>query len=134
MRQTNTSVRPAAAAGMFYPGDAEALRPAVAGMLARPGMQHSRRTARAPNAAILPHAGSIYSGEIAAAAYKRLLADAAQISRIVLMGPAHRVFVRGLAAPSVGAFATPLGAIPVDQAAIASLADLPQVVVSDEAH
>jgi len=130
MRESSASVRPAAVAGMFYPGEADALRAAIAGLMAS-----ARATAGGtPKAIIVPHAGYIYSGEIAASAYKRLLPDAEQISRIVLMGPAHRVFVRGLAAPSVAAFATPLGPIAVDQQAIASLVDLPQVVVSDEAH
>jgi AmmeMemoRadiSam system protein B len=130
MPETSASVRPAAVAGMFYPGEADALRTAIVALLAS-----ARTTAGAPpKAIIVPHAGYIYSGEIAASAYKRLLPDAEKISRIVLMGPTHRVFVRGLAAPSVAAFATPLGSIAIDREALASLADMPQVVVSDEVH
>src|SRR4051812_37055130 len=130
MPENRASVRAAAVAGMFYPGDADALRTAVVGMLA---------TAKggagvAPKAIIVPHAGYIYSGEIAASGYKRLLPDADRISRIVLLGPTHRVFVRGLAAPRVAAFETPLGPIAVDRQAIAAIADLAQVVMSDEAH
>jgi AmmeMemoRadiSam system protein B len=56
------------------------------------------------------------------------------VRRVALLGPAHRVFVRGLAAPSAEGFATPLGVVPVDRAAIDGLTDLPQVVVSDAPH
>src|SRR6185369_6588534 len=52
----------------------------------------------------------------------------------VMLGPVHRVPVRGLAAPAADWFATPLGRIRIDRAAIAALSDLPQVVSSDRAH
>jgi hypothetical protein len=136
MREGSHTVRPAAVAGVFYPGDADALRTTIVGLLAdahRGGAQ-APTPIRAPKAIIVPHAGYVYSGEIAAKGYDRLLPDAEHISRIVLMGPAHRVYVQGLAVPSTAAFATPLGTLAVDQTAIAALADLPQVVVSDEAH
>ena len=56
------------------------------------------------------------------------------IKRVVLLGPAHRVAVRGLACPRAQAFATPLGTIALDAAAIERLRELPQVVVSAAAH
>ena len=65
--------------------------------------------AAVPKALIAPHAGYVYSGPIAAAAYARLAAGRETIRRVVLFGPTHRVPVRGLALPSARAFATPLG-------------------------
>lgn len=56
------------------------------------------------------------------------------VRRVVLLGPVHRVPVRGLALPGARAFATPLGEVPVDEAAVAMLQDLPQVVTSAPAH
>jgi AmmeMemoRadiSam system protein B len=88
----------------------------------------------APKAVIVPHAGYIYSGPIAASAYARLAPDASQIRRIVLLGPSHRVAFKGLAAPAASVFDTPLGPVDIDQAAIATLRDLPFVHSSDAAH
>lgn len=87
-----------------------------------------------PKAVIVPHAGYIYSGAVAASAYACLVPHAATIQRVVLLGPCHRVPVCGLAVPHVAAFATPLGAIPLDRAAIVSALALPQVVAHDGAH
>ncbi len=88
----------------------------------------------APKALIAPHAGYVYSGAVAASAYARLRAVRDRIRRVVLLGPAHRVPFRGLAASSAQVFETPLGAVELDQDALAALADLPQVRVLDEAH
>jgi hypothetical protein len=123
------NVRAPAVAGLFYPGDSAELRAAVADLLA--GVRESHP---APKAVIVPHAGYIYSGAIAARGLARLAPDAKQIRRIVMFGPAHRVYLRGLAAPAAEAFATPLGDVPIDRAAIEALADLPQVVVDDRVH
>jgi hypothetical protein len=121
-------VRPAAVAGMFYPSDPALLRDEVQGYLdavvAADGPP--------PKAIIVPHAGTIYSGPVAASAYARL--RAASVSRVVLLGPAHRVFVRGVAAPTVSAFATPLGEVPLDRATLDALSALPCVSWNDEAH
>src|SRR6185312_2601485 len=95
-RSTSTSVRPAAVAGMFYPGEADKLRLTITELLG----PSAHEMPSAPKAVIVPHAGYIYSGEIAASGYRRLNRDADQVRRIILMGPTHRVFVRGLAVPS----------------------------------
>ena len=87
-----------------------------------------------PKALIAPHAGTIYSGPVAASGYARLVTRAAQIRRVVLLGPSHRVPLRGIGVPSVDAFETPLGEIPLDRETLDSLLELPQVAVSDEAH
>ena len=125
------SVRPAAVAGMFYPGDPADLAQEVTGMLAQ-AETHAAKLQ--PKALIVPHAGYIYSGPIAASAYSLLAAIAHRIRRVVLLGPTHRVAVRGLALPGVTAFSTPLGEIAIDDAAVRKIASLPQVSVSPQAH
>jgi AmmeMemoRadiSam system protein B len=87
-----------------------------------------------PKVLIVPHAGYIYSGPMAARAYAQLAALRDTVRRVVLLGPVHRVPVRGLALPGSAAFATPLGEIEVDQDAVAVLKPLRQVVVSPAAH
>ena len=125
-------VRPAAVAGMFYPGEAAELAASVRECLA--GNVAPLAPAASPKALIVPHAGYVYSGPIAAGAYARLASVRSTIRRVVILGPTHRVAVRGLALPSVRAFATPLGDVEVDREAAAALAGLRQVVVSDSAQ
>lgn len=125
-----TTIRPAAVAGQFYPGTASALRSAIEGYLA----QATVPDGPAPKAIIAPHAGYVYSGAVAAAAYARVRAAAGIIRRVVLLGPCHRVAVRGLALSSAAAFATPLGNVPVDGEARRRLLAMPQVHVFDETH
>src|SRR5687767_11509045 len=126
------SVRPAAVAGMFYPGDAHALAAEVDDLLG--GVEQVLPRLGFPKALVVPHAGYIYSGPVAARAYDELAGARGIVRRVVLLGPVHRVPVRGLAAPSAQAFETPLGAIAIDHAALGALHDLPQVVKSDPAH
>jgi AmmeMemoRadiSam system protein B len=124
--------RPPAVAGSFYPDDADTLAAMVDRLLGeaaeRARLDHDAHPA--PKAMIVPHAGFIYSGAIAASAYVRLR-GARGIERVVLIGPAHRVAVRGVAQAGTPAFATPLGEVAVDEAAFAAV---PQVVVSQRAH
>jgi AmmeMemoRadiSam system protein B len=124
------SIRPAAVAGSFYPGETSALAAEVAGYLADAAAAY----AQAPKAIIAPHAGYMYSGAIAGSIYARLAPLAGKVRRVVLAGPAHRVYVAGAAIPSVEAFASPLGAVSLDTAAIANLRALPFVEVCDAAH
>jgi MEMO1 family protein len=126
------SVRPAAVAGMFYPGESRALAAEVEDLLGSVAQAAPRLGY--PKALIVPHAGYIYSGPVAARAYDELSAARGAVRRVVLLGPAHRVAVRGLAAPAAEAFATPLGAVRIDRDALHSLRDLPQVRTSDPAH
>ncbi|MDQ1363400.1 MAG: hypothetical protein QG652_1261 [Pseudomonadota bacterium] len=121
--------RPAAVAGMFYPADATQLRHDIADYL-----NQAEVSRFLPKAIIVPHAGYMYSGPIAASAYVNLRPLHSQIKKVVLLGPAHRVPFRGLAATSAGFFITPLGKIKTDPAAIARLGELPQVEIFDEAH
>lgn len=127
-----SGVRAAAVAGLFYPGAPGELRSAVDALLGGVAVRAPRTGF--PKALVVPHAGYVYSGAVAAHAFVALTAARGIVSRVVLLGPVHRVPVRGLALPGVEAFDTPLGRVPVDVEAIATLADLPQVVTSAAAH
>ncbi len=126
-----SAIRPAAVAGMFYPDDPARLRHVIAGLLAG-----AKRDAASPlpKALIVPHAGYVYSGAVAASAYARLGGLRGRIRRVVLLGPAHRVYVRGLALPEAERFATPIGEVALDQEGMQAVAGLPQVVRSAAAH
>lgn len=127
----NLPIRPAAVAGMFYPGSPSQLAADVRALLAA---TTAGEALPQPKAIIAPHAGYIYSGPTAATVYARLAPWRAAIRRIILLGPTHRIAVRGLAVPSSEFFATPLGNVRIDGEARAAIASLPQVVISDAAH
>ena len=125
-------VRPPAVAGTFYPADPDALRRSISASFAdaatmRPG-------ATAPKAVIVPHAGYVYSGAVAASAFRRIEPARATIDRVVLIGPSHRVYLDGLAVAEADAFETPLGAVPVDRELRRIVLGLPGVVADDEPH
>ncbi len=125
----SASVRPPAAAGRFYPADRRRLEAEIERLIdAVPAAEGP-----AAKALIAPHAGYVYSGAVAAAAFAGLR-DRAGLERVVVIGPAHYVAVRGIAVPTAQAFATPLGQVPVDRDAIAAISVLPHVGISDAAH
>lgn len=126
-----STIRPAAVAGLFYPDNPIELKRTVADLLAQAGTGTARP---APKALIVPHAGYIYSGAVAASAFSALADLRGRIRRVVLLGPTHRVPVRGLALPEAERFATPLGEVPLDCAGMQALAGLPQVMRSAAAH
>jgi len=126
-------VRQPAVAGAFYQGHKETLANDVNMMLQSAAVDDTE-THHSPKAIIVPHAGYIYSGPVAATAYARLAAVADVIKRVVLLGPVHRVPVRGLALPGVAAFATPLGEVQIDKNAVNAIENMPQVVESPTAH
>ena len=123
-------IRKAAVAGMFYEADPGRLQQHIAALLRGAGAA----PAAVPRGLIVPHAGYVYSGHTAAAAYNCLAPARGRIARVALFGPAHRVYLQGMAVPSVDAFATPLGQVDLDRRAIEAIASLPGVVVSDDAH
>lgn len=125
-----TKIRQPAVAGMFYPADEQVLKDEVLTYLT--DARDTKGTQ--PKALVVPHAGYVYSGPIAASAYKQLIPFKNKINRVVLLGPSHRVALSGLAVPDVDYFETPFGAIPIDKSGIQQLAHFPQVVVSDRAH
>jgi AmmeMemoRadiSam system protein B len=123
------SIRAPAVAGLFYEGNPQRLSADVMSLLAA-----ALSTDIKAKAMVVPHAGYIYSGPVAATAYRALQNRADTIRRVVLLGPTHRVAVQGLAVPTVAAFSTPLGTVPLDQAAIGQILDMPQVVQNDWPH
>ena len=132
MLQSKSSVRAPAVAGTFYPGESRELAQTLAQMLGNAAQDAPERAV--PKALIAPHAGYIYSGPVAASVYALLAPARRSITRVVLLGPTHRVAVRGLALPGSQAFATPLGTVEIDQSAVKILRTLPQVTVSEQAH
>ena len=125
------SIRPAAMAGHFYPSEPHELRRTVARYL----------DACAPSlgflpghALIAPHAGYVYSGAVAAQAYAAIAPFAKQLRRIVLIGPAHRIHVRGIALSSADAFSTPLGNVPLSAGERTRLLVQAAISINDEAH
>jgi MEMO1 family protein len=128
-------VRLPAVAGAFYPDDPDALAAAVDRLLAD-GRARLARIADVgtPKAIIAPHAGYMYSGAIAGSAYAAVQPHGAAVERVVLLGPAHRVRVDGLAASDADAFATPLGNVRVDRVGVHDSLRHPQVHVHNAAH
>lgn len=122
------SIRPPAVAGSFYPSDPGVLRASVDRMLAAADL-------RAPDVVvrllIVPHAGYVYSGPVAATAY-RLLPTVDRKDRVVVLGPSHFVGLAGLATPGVDGFATPMGVVPVD-AGLSAIAESRAAVASNPA-
>ena len=101
------AVRGPAVAGSFYPADPVGLRESVLRLLAAaaPGAP--------PKALIVPHAGYVYSGPVAASAFRRV--ENAPFSRVVLLGPSHFTHLHGAALPGARAMRTPLGDVPVEE-------------------
>ncbi len=133
-----TNIRAAAVAGLFYSSEKAQLRHDIQAML-----ETAQRTANTDfdavdadkiKALIVPHAGYIYSGPVAASAYQLLQVRKQAIKRVILLGPVHLVPVRGLALPEASLFSTPLGKIKIDSEVINTLSGLPQVKFSASAH
>ena len=122
-------IRQPAVAGAFYPANPEQLKQMVSQYL-----NDAKTLAKVPKAIIVPHAGYIYSGPVAATAYARLQQARDTISRVVLLGPSHRIGFTGLAASSAEFFSSPLGDIPVDTEAINNISNFPFVSCLDQAH
>ncbi len=123
------AIREPVVAGQFYAADAGELDTTVKMLLD----EAAAADLPAPKALIVPHAGYVYSGPVAASAYACLRPYHDRYRRVVLLGPCHRVPVRGLAMTSADAFRTPLGDVPVDRDVVAP-EDMPGLVVADQAH
>lgn len=126
------SVRHPAVAGMFYPADPDELRRALVSAFA--DAVQPVEDAPVPKALIVPHAGYPYSGAVAASAYLRVAPAHDTITRVVLLGPSHRVHVHGLAAPVDNLFDTPFGMVLIDADLRAHVADLPGTILDDLPH
>ena len=121
------NVHPPQVAGAFYPGG----RDECAGMVMRCLGRARATPPMAPKVIVAPHAGHVYSGEVAAAVYAPLAARRRTIRRVVVVGPAHRAGFDGLATTSTDAWATPLGTVPVDWRALEPLLSMPGFRVLD---
>ncbi|MEE8368531.1 MAG: AmmeMemoRadiSam system protein B [Thermoanaerobaculia bacterium] len=128
----NSVVRRPAVAGSFYPSDPEELQQSLAELV---GPAISKGAARKdPIALIAPHAGYRYSGRTAGIAFEEFRDSEDRIERVVVIGPSHRVRLRGLALPGCDAFQTPLGSIPIDRELVELMTLLPQISVNAAAH
>jgi len=123
------SIRSTAVAGMFYPSDPGELQANLEALL-----QHANTHQNQPKAMIVPHAGYIYSGSVAASAYAGFYNRRQTVSRIVLLGPAHRVGFNGIAASSADYFATPLARIAVDHTSLQPSIDNAAIKYFDLVH
>lgn len=130
MSNAQPRIRPAAVAGMFYADDPQRLRSDIHQFLTQAHITNEH----IPKAIIAPHAGYIYSGPVAASVYKLLQPAASTISRVVLLGPSHRVAFQGIATPQADYFETPLGRIKINQSVCHELEQLSFVQRSDLAH
>ena len=122
-------VKESTLAGMFYPSDPFELERQIKSYLA-----DSEINLPIPKAIIAPHAGLIYSGAIAARAYACLVKAQSCIKQVVLIGPAHRHPVSGVAVTQADYYATPLGNIPIDTRAVQSILSSSHVHVVEQAY
>lgn len=123
------TIRAPEVAGMFYPGGQNELADTVEQCLAAARPDGGVK----PKVLVAPHAGYRFSGQIAGTAYAGLRARSAEITRIVLLGPAHRVGFKGIATTSTDAWATPLGTVEIDWDALRSILHIPGVAIQDGA-
>lgn len=123
------SIRPTAVAGSFYPKQASELNNMLEKYLADDSVKIA-----SPKAIIAPHAGYIYSGPTAASVYSNIEQIKEQITRVVLLGPTHRVYVKGIALPSNTHFASPLGNVTIDTQSLSKISAHTFVEYIDEAH
>jgi len=128
LTELSSRIKHPAVAGLFYPQDPGELQQMIDQMLGQVTVDKAP-----PKALIAPHAGYIYSGPIAATAYATLKPVRQTIKRVVLLGPAHRVYLQGIALSRADRFATPLGMIEVDQQLRSRIAGYAQVTFNDEA-
>lgn len=126
-----TTRRPAAVAGLFYPDEPAALDRQINELMdnAEPA-----RDERPPRALVVPHAGYPYSGPVAAQAYAHIEPWRDQYQRVLLLGPSHRVPLRGMALSNADEFTTPLGDVPIDTDECEALLEYSGVHGMDAAH
>ncbi len=102
-------VRKAAVAGSFYPGEAKALSRQVRDFLSRAPQE---KVAGEIVALVSPHAGYMYSGQVAAHSFK--LVEGMKFDTVVVVAPSHRVYFQGASVYDRGGYETPLGILPID--------------------
>lgn len=111
-------------AGLFYPADAAELSELISSLLAQSDNEQA-----VPKAIIAPHAGLIYSGEIAASAYACL--QQANYKKVILLAPAHILPFVGIATLNADSYATPLGQVAIDRDKVDKASELEFVQALD---
>lgn len=129
-----TIIRPPAVAGTFYSADADILRSEIDGLIDAALHSDVMQETATPKAIIVPHAGLMFSGAIAALGFATVRALKDRIKRILIVGPAHRMAFQGIALAKADGFATPLGTMRCDLPALQTALALPQVQILDDAH
>lgn len=130
------STRAPAVSGLFYNDSPISLRRQVLEFLAAASSAEDRSATKNSElkAVVVPHAGYIYSGPVAAFAYKEIQKEAAHFKKIVLIGPSHHVPFQGVAVPKMNTFATPLGSVSVDLSLKQIALNFSFVIENDEPH
>jgi len=128
------NIRQAAVAGMFYPAESAALTSTINSLFQSCSSESSQQNPACPRAIIAPHAGYVYSGHTAAKAYQCLQVCHENYTKVVILGPSHRVAIDGVALSSDQCYQTPLGVIPLDIDTIQTLSLYDFVTVNDLAH
>lgn len=131
MKGNKMNVRQAAVSGSFYSAFASDLSTQIDRLFASVKHVLPRKP---PKILIVPHAGYMYSGQVAAEAYDALIPFKDQYKRVVLLGPSHNVPLCGIALPNDAVFETPLGQVMVGVKAFDQVLDLPSVCLSQKAH
>lgn len=127
----DTQIRSPAVAGKLYPDNSDELSSSLQRYLQQ---NKTLLLNKKPLALIVPHANYHYCAPIAASAYKQIVPFAQEISRVVLLGPAHHEPLLGIATSNADAFQTPLGNVPLDKYAIQQLSQFPFVQVNEAVH
>lgn len=129
-KTTVEKVRPPAVAGKFYPSDPEMLRKAVNGFI------EDARSADIdkPVAIVVPHAGYIYSGQIAADAFKQVAGN--DYDLVVILGTNHTTAgFNGISVYPSGGYRTPLGTVDIDaETASALIASCDGITFNPDVH
>ena len=108
-------------AGMWYDADKQRLSGEIDSYIAKADTSSLEKV----QALVLPHAGYRYSGPVAAFGLKAVLGR--EYTRVIVIGPSHRVYMNGYAHVSdMTHLATPLGEVPLDLEAAAELRKHPE--------
>ncbi len=124
-----SSAREPAVAGLFYPEKSQQLIQLIHSYYEK----HETSNRADIKALLVPHAGFIYSGEIAASAYHKVL-ECKNYQRTLLLGPSHRIAFKGLAVTNQDVYRSPLGDLQVDMKCVTQLLDQGFVQLIPEAH
>ncbi|OGI08568.1 MAG: AmmeMemoRadiSam system protein B [Candidatus Margulisbacteria bacterium GWF2_35_9] len=113
--------------GSFYPQNATVLSKQVHSYLSK-----IQKTVHHPKALIVPHAGYVYSGQVAAHGYKQLEKESYQTA--IILGPSHQIYNSTLAIPVENAYINPLGTVPFNESIINDLLESSLFISDSSPH